>query len=258
MLVDRPVGDRIFEKIFRCAYEGEALKCYKIQRLEIGAVIWSDKQLAAELRVVYPSFSGNVTASSPNSASGVICLFVNDRMQVVWPGDSTLKRVAEEVGGSKPHVMFGPHHGAPADFRSSDALNSLGKIDSDFAFISAATKNKYMHPRPGYLKRLELSGCQVRCSQLTMACDRSAVLNGKPVMMNHLVLGLRPPRNRGIACRGIWQLTWDGNAFVSDGFDDEHLKRVSGLHRPQCLKGRSAFEKQNVMSANSAKFVKRR
>ena len=176
MLVDRPVGDRVFEKTFRCAYEGEAFGCYKIQRLEVGAIIWHDDELGAELKVVYPSFSGNVNASSPNSASGIICLFIKGKIQVVWPGDSTLGRVALEVGNHQPHVMVGPHHGAPGDFKKSTALDSLKSIDASFAYISAATKNKYMHPRPGYLKRLEITGCKVRCSQLTMACDRSAAL----------------------------------------------------------------------------------
>ena len=45
MLVDRPATDRIFDKTFRCALEGERQGHYQIKRLEAGAVIWNDPTL---------------------------------------------------------------------------------------------------------------------------------------------------------------------------------------------------------------------
>ena len=59
-----------------------------------------------------------------------------------------------------------------------------------------------------------------------------------PVLASHLALGLRPPRS-GIACRGAWRLTWNGTDFESDGLDAEHLRRITLLRRPQCLRGRA-------------------
>src|SRR6185369_4887819 len=105
------------------------------------------------------------------------------------------------------------------------------------AFISVASKNIYSHPRPKYLQRLERAGCHLVCSQITNACDRPAYVQQRPIMATHLALGLRPPRS-GAACRGAWQIRWNGSEFESDEFDDEHLTRISRLRRPQCLKGR--------------------
>lgn len=242
MLVDRPKDNKIFDKIFRCALEGEARGFYKITRLEVGATVWSDASLEAELVTLFPTMSGNLLASSPNTTSGILCLRLKNEPQLLWPGDSTLARVAQQCAGTRPHVMFGPHHGAPQDYKKAAAVVSINAINPGNAFISVATKNKYMHPRPKYVQRLERAGCHVLCSQLTTACDRPAVLNQRPVMKNHLALGLRPPRTLGVTCRGVWQITWDGAGFISDGFDDEHLCRISKLRRPQCLKGRKYFQ----------------
>lgn len=242
MLVDRPTANTVFAKTFRCALEGERRGFYTITRLEIGATIWSDANLKADLVPVFPTMSGNVLASNPNKTSGILCLRLNGQTEVLWPGDSTLARVASECGDTRPFVMFGPHHGAPADYKQASAVGAIAAIQAQHAFISVATKNKYSHPRPKYLQRLERAGCQVVCSELTVACDRNAVLNQHPIMVNHLVLGLRPPRKLGVTCRGAWQLTWNGREFVSDGLDDEHIRRISKLRRPQCLRGRAYFQ----------------
>jgi beta-lactamase superfamily II metal-dependent hydrolase len=241
MLVDRPTNNAIFDKTFRCALEGERKGLYKITRLEIGSTVWKDSNSNAELVPVFPTMSGNILATAPNITSGILCLRLNGKTEILWPGDSTLARVANECKGSLPHVMFGPHHGAPADYKKALAVDSLKAISPCNAFISVATKNRYSHPRPKYLQRLERGGCHVLCSELTVACDRAAVRNQRSVMVNHLVLGLRPPRKPGVTCRGIWQITWNGKEFVSDGFDSEHLRRIENLQRPQCLKGRAFF-----------------
>lgn len=249
MLVDRPANNTAFNKTFRYALEGEQNGFYKITRLEIGAIIWRDAALKAELVTIFPSMSGNVLASSPNSASGILALRINDETQILWPGDSSLARVASECAGTKPFTMVGPHHGAPEGYKKAAAVSAIQAIAPSNAFISVATKNKYAHPRPKYLQRLERAGCHVLCSELTGFCDRVSVLNNRPVMANHLVLGLRPPRIMGVTCRGIWQLTWDGQKFMSDGFDEEHLRRISKLRRPQCLRGRAYFVAQRLQSS---------
>ena len=249
MLVDRPANNPVFNKTFRCALEGEKKGFYKITRLEIGAVVWQDPALNVELVTISPSMSGNVLASSPNSASGILALRINGQTQILWPGDSTLARVAGDCAGAKPYVMVGPHHGAPEGYKKAAAVPAIQTINPSNAFISVATRNKYSHPRPKYLQRLERAGCHVLCSELTGVCDRAAFRNNRPVMVNHLVLGLRPPRKLGVTCRGIWQLTWDGQKFLSDGFDEEHLSRIEKLRRPQCLRGRAYFIAQTIQAS---------
>ena len=242
MLVDRPANDTVFEKTFRCALEGERKGCYQVTRLETGATVWRDTTVQGELIPVFPNMSANVLASSPNSASGILTLRLNGQNKILWPGDSSLARVAAECAGSNPFVMVGPHHGAPEGYKQSAAVTNIRSVSPQNAFISVATKNKYSHPRPKYIQRLERAGCHVVCSELTGFCDRNAVKNHKSVMSSHLVLGLRPPRlKNSIACRGPLQLTWNGQQFISDGLDEEHLRRVSDLRRPQCLRGREYF-----------------
>ncbi len=243
MLVDRPVANRVFDKTFRCALEGEQRGHYRIRRLEVGASVWRDAALNGELIPVFPTMSDNILASSPNATSGILCLQMNNQTQVVWPGDSDLDRLAAHCTGARPTVLFGPHHGAPADYKKHTAVNAIAAVSPQKAFISVGTKNSYSHPRPKYLQRLERAGCRLVCSQITNACDRPTFLQRKPIMATHLALGLRPPRN-GVQCRGAWQLWWNGLTFESDGFDQEHLARISGLRRPQCLKGRAYFTDQ--------------
>lgn len=246
MLVDRPVNNRIFDKTFRCALEGERQGCYRIQRLEVGVTVWRDNTLPGELLPVFPTMSGNVLANTPNRTSGILSLRLNDQTQIVWPGDSTLARLEEVCSGTSPHVLFGPHHGAPEDYRGQAAVAALNAVSPARGFISVGTKNGYSHPRPKYLQRLERVGCQLVCSQITSFCDRDTTIhNPRPIMGTHLTLGLRPPR-RGIACRGAWRISWNGSAFESDGLDDEHLLRITGLRRPQCLRGREFFQRQQT------------
>lgn len=249
MLVDRPANNPVFNKTFRCALEGEQKGFYKITRLEIGATVWQDPALNVELVTISPSMSENVLGTSPNSSSGILALRINGQTQILWPGDSSLARVAGECAGTRPYVMVGPHHGAPEGYKKAAAVPAIQAISPGNAFISVATKNKYAHPRPKYLQRLERAGCHVLCSELTGFCDRAAFLNNRPIMANHLVLGLRPPRKLGVTCRGIWQLTWNGQKFLSDGFDDEHHARISKLRRPQCLRGRAYFLLQSIQAS---------
>ena len=246
MLVDRPTRDDVFQKTFRCALEGEQQKHYEIKRLEVGTVIWQDPQLQGELAVLFPTMSGNVLASTPNKTSGIIRLRLGGKTQVIWPGDVTLECLASVCKGENPVVLLGPHHGAPSDYRGATAVGNIAAVQPQNGFISVGTKNKYSHPRPKYLQRLERAGCQIVCSQLTVTCDRNQVRSGVSVMATHLVLGLRPPRRAGIACRGAWQLTWNGTKFESDGLDAEHLARIAKFRRPQCLTGRAYFRDSQV------------
>jgi competence protein ComEC len=236
MLVDRPTQDHVFKNTFRSAYACESL--FPIRRLEVGAKIWNDRSLEAELLVVFPTMSANVLAANPNSTSGILSLGLRNKTEIIWPGDSSLGRVASRCSGTRPYLLFGPHHGAPEDYRLASAITSISSVSPSGVFISVGTGNRYSHPRPKYIQRLERLGCQVVCSQLTAYCERKAnVQAGIAVLPSHFLLGLRPPR-KGTSCRGAMRLTWNGYSFERDGLDDEHFKRISRLRRPQCLKGR--------------------
>lgn len=237
MLTDRPVDDERFQRLFRVAFQGENDGFYVIRRLEHGAEIWRDPSLDAILTTVYPRYSANVLAANPNETSGIICLEIGGRVRMIWPGDSTTQRVASECAGTAPFMLHGPHHGAPADFRTPESLASIQMIAPMRAFISVGTTNGYSHPRAKYIRRLGRTGCQVTCSQLTSRCDRQTTHRGDHVLQGDALLGLRPPR-RGTSCRGALRLTLHGGILMPDQWDGEHLRRVSALRRPQCLYGR--------------------
>lgn len=239
MLVDRPVDDPRFDRTFRCAHEGEQQNYYKITRLERGAVVWQDPQLNADLVPVFPTMSANIAGivASPNETSAILSLRISGNTEIIWPGDSTLARLAQECPKTRPLMLVGPHHGAPKDANRKVAAACIAAVNPQHAYLSVASRNKYSHPRPRYILRLELGGCAVTCSQMTHHCDRATVAAGIPVIATHLALGLRPPR-RGVSCRGVVRLTWNGRSFDSDGYENEHAARIGKLRRALCLRGR--------------------
>lgn len=239
MLQDRPIGDKRFDSTFRCALEGQKRGYYTIRRLEAGDIIWSDSNIGAELAVVFPRMSDNVSgmASGPNRTSAILVLRINGKVEVVWPGDASLESVAEFCLNTQPLALVGPHHGAPDGYRLRTAKAHIESVQPRSAFISVGSRNRYHHPRRKYLLRLELAGCAVTCSQMTDLCDRQTVSAGRPVLPSHLLLGLRPPRS-GVSCRGARQLRWNGSRFESDGLDEIHLARLEKLRRAMCLRGR--------------------
>jgi beta-lactamase superfamily II metal-dependent hydrolase len=234
MLLDRPKTDAVFDKIFRCAFEAERKGWFQIERVERPKIIWNDSRSDAELTITFPGFSGNVSAKSPNDTSGIISLFVHKSPKVIWPGDCELQTVAAQCSNFKPFIMVGPHHGAPGDYKKISALEDISKIGNQRSYISVGTKNRYDHPKALYLRKLSLAGCKTVCSQLTFQCDRRAVFAGRPILNTPGLLGLRPPRT-GVSCRGALRIYIRNGIIVGDGWDDEHLSRISRLRRPQCL-----------------------
>lgn len=235
LLVDRPIKSPPFQKLFSLAMKGEAEGRYQLQRLEADKVIFTDSA-GIRLRVVHPSFSENVMASSPNDASALLVLEKDQEWLAVWPGDLSLKIVAEQVGNNKPCVMVGPHHGAPKGHkRGEPGAAYTASISPRNTFISVGTNNRYDHPRPRYLTMLGRLSTRIRCSQLTRVCDTRQIHTGIPVFNGAAMLGLRPSRT-GTACRGAWRLSIKNGEVSGDHFESEHLSRVAKLRRPQCLK----------------------
>lgn len=226
------------QKLFR-RLEQSQRKGVTVSRLETGAIIWEDSSLSASLRVVHPSMLENYRASTPNRTSAIIVLEIGGSIEVIWPGDASLTKLQDHCSGSMPFFLVGPHHGGPEEYRTQAGLSAIKAVRPRKTFMSVSTKNQYHHPRPKYVRRLEMEGSRVSCSQMTVHCCRKQILQiEKPLMQSHAALGLRPPRNRGITCRGPVRIAWDGARFVEDSLAEEHQTRIQGLRRAQCLKGR--------------------
>lgn len=237
-LVDRDITAPAFQKILEAAKVGERNGFFQLERLERGKVIWQDDALKMRLIVVQPTMLQNVEAADPNDTSGIICLEVDGKVEIIWPGDTPMKKLNEACYDSEPFALTGTHHGAPTDYRTPDSRDAIQAIRSKNNYISVGTHNSYSHPRPRFIRQLEGQGCRVRCSQLTYRCERIRVLNRQHVLKTHAYLGLRAPRGKYVACRGPWRLSFIKGQFVPDRWDNAHLEIISTLKRPQCLLGR--------------------
>jgi beta-lactamase superfamily II metal-dependent hydrolase len=239
MLADRDVSDFRENAVFRCAEEAERNRFFPIRHLTAGQVIWHDDPARIYLRAVYPSFTANVLARTPNLTSGLIVLEAQNRPLIAWPGDLDIQVVARQFRRLSPRVLNGPHHGAPSDIKHEKvaAMRATRRVAPRRAFISVGTTNKYSHPRPRYLRTLARRGCHIVCSQLTQRCEMERIAQGRHVFQGAAALGLRPARS-GISCRGAWRVTLDNGALIFDRFDAIHLTRIATLKRPQCLLGR--------------------
>lgn len=235
MLEDRSRNAEAFQKLFRCALEGENAGFYRMQRLEAGKVIWADSS-GLKLHAVHPGFSENVAAASANDSSAMLVLEHKGRWLAVWPGDLSLRTLARKAAGQNPEILMGPHHGAPMDYkRKPDAADHVAAVSPANAFISVGTRNGYSHPRGRYLLMLGKTRCRVRCSEVTRLCDPESARTGRPVFNGAAMLGLRAPRG-GTACRGAWRVYVQNGQLSSDQFEQSHLERIAQLRRPQCLK----------------------
>jgi len=207
MLRDRPSASEPFAKIFR-RVEEEERKGLVVRRLEDPAVLWECQTRGLKLHVGYPTFTANESARNPNDTSGLILLEHNGDLLCAWPGDLPVHVVADRVSPRRPHVLHGPHHGGPTDFKGTNRHRfraGAETISPQLAFISVGSKNTYSHPRPGYLRLLAHHGCRVICSQITNACDRGHFRDDLPVFDGSGALGLRASRT-GTPCRGAWRI----------------------------------------------------
>jgi beta-lactamase superfamily II metal-dependent hydrolase len=238
LLEDRPKGDKRFQTLFRCVLEGEKSGHYQLQRAEDGARIWTGPTGMTRLRIVHPSLSGAILANSPNATSAIVTLEHENNLLAIWPGDSTLERVADKVGERSLWILNGPHHGSPGDAKVHPKWEEfVDTIAPARAFISVGTHNQYSHPREAYLRSLTDSGCRTVCSELTRHCDPEMVSSGKPVFQGSGVLGL-PASRSGVSCRGTWRAYFRDGRLVPDQYDDHHRERVVFLRRPLCCADR--------------------
>ena len=254
MLVDRPKNDAKFQKLFRIVADGENQGAYKILRLEAGHQIWHHAVSKTEIRVLHPTMSQNLLATDSNSTCGLIVLESNGRTLVVWPGDLELRMTAKHLGGVRPSVLFGPHHGGPTDYPSravrrrnraehnhrhtQQVISAAQALAPKVNFISVATRNNYSHPRPGFLRLMGRQNACVVCTQLTTSCDRRRVLAERPVFEGAGALGLRAPKT-GVSCRGAMRVFVCEGEVHLDQFMSAHFEAVQQLAHPRCRQKQS-------------------
>jgi hypothetical protein len=182
------------------------------------------------------------SSPNPNSVSAILTLTLEGTLQIVWAGDAPMAVVTEVCNGMTPKVLVGPHHGAPLDRptpRTSLAHNTAYRnafqvIQPERVFVSVGTDNKDSHPvKRDFIDLHRALGRQVVCSQ-THHCGRKQIRADRPLLGNHLALGLEPPE-AGVSCRGPMRLTWMNSAWTDDVFHQLHATAIQGLRPAYCL-----------------------
>lgn len=233
MLQDRDKHSPSFRRIWLPVREEERKGRFTVLGLARDTVIWQGQE--SSLKVVYPSFSENIEARRPNESSAIVCLYYRELARIIWSGDAPMQALSSTCADAAPLLLHGPHHGGPVDRNKAEFRSWVARIEAERVFVSVGTKNQHNLPSGDYLQLQRDRGSQVICTQLTPLCDRSRVNSRQPVMQTAALLGLRPPR-RGIPCRGCLRLTIEGDSILADPWDEEHLRRIKLLRRPQCVR----------------------
>ena len=237
LLKDSNRRTKIFQELYEPLKRGSDLGHFNVGLLLAPLEIWSDifdgKKVSVE--VLFPEVLDSVFSKTANATSAIVAFKIDDEIQVVWPGDNSLKNTAEKTGGGNPFAMVGPHHGGPEDYKGVAGVDVINRINPRNVFISVGTRNGHSHPHGKYISKLNKLPCLVRCSQLTKLCSNRALARKHHILDTHMLLGLRPPRT-GVACRGCWRLYLREGCLITDGLDEEHQRRIERLQRPRCLK----------------------
>jgi beta-lactamase superfamily II metal-dependent hydrolase len=113
----------------------------------------------AELKVQVLWPPKNFKGSDNNSS--VILRITHGKNSFLFPGDA--EREAEEEivqtygPGLRSNVLKAPHHGS----KTSSTEEFLSAVSPNLAVISCGRKNRYGHPYPAVLERLEKLGVSV-------------------------------------------------------------------------------------------------
>lgn len=113
-------GKKLFRRLQQAEDQG-----LEVNRLATGQIIWEDSNVQAKLKVVHPSMLENFLAGSPNRTSGILCLEIAGKVEVIWPGDAPLSTLQKHCSDTRPKYLVGPHHGAPEDHRSKAGHNAI-------------------------------------------------------------------------------------------------------------------------------------
>jgi competence protein ComEC len=232
-LHDRDRKAKVFAALFStlvAAYQRREIS--NLTRLEAPQTIWEDPARRIKLDVLYPRVHESIPAASPNLASGVLQLSVNQQVKIVWAADALIETVAKRCVNAKPDFLVGPHHGAPADRASAYAQQWLDSIGATTNVLSVGSNNPHDHPQKSYIRKSLAAGSSVVCTQLTPLCHP---LHSKDVVKSHARLAIPQP-NTGVGCRGPIRVVLHGDTFVGDELDGQHQNEIKNLSRPQCLR----------------------
>lgn len=149
------------------------------------------------------------SSSKPNEVSGILCLDVNGRTEVIWAGDAPMQTLSKVATDKSPLIVVGPHHGGPIKRDQKSYAPSFDQPNPENVFISAGTTNKHDHPIKKFIDLHRERSRRVCCSQL-VHCDRQRIQAKDHVLNSHISLGMLPPKSSSaVTCRGPIQLTWN-------------------------------------------------
>lgn len=109
-------------------------------------------------------FLGPVPGQSGNDAS-IVMLLRHGRVEILLTGDierGTEERIVREGAAVDIDVLKVAHHGS----RTSTTENFLDAFDPEWALISAGRGNRFGHPAPDVLARLEARGIRIARTDL--------------------------------------------------------------------------------------------
>lgn len=214
-------------------------------RREPQPLYWFDGGSGAQviLYAVYPNAAATIhnrhgrATAKPNDVSGIICLDVNGKTEVIWAGDAAMQTVSRVCGKRSPLIVVGPHHGGPIKRDQNSFAPSFAQPCPENVFVSVGTKNIHNHPVKKFVQLHRDRERRVCCSEL-VHCDRRRLEHKDHVLDNHLELGMLPPKEESaVTCRGPMQIRWDARtgAFVFDRFHDVHQMRLTEVAGPYCV-----------------------
>lgn len=146
-----------------------------------------------------------LTSPDHNSMSAIVCLWVDDKLKVTWPGDAHYSTVAQYSDSHVPYLV-GPHHGAPKDTTLSSFESVVKDHRPGLVWISVGTENDHDHPLERYVKMHAGHGSRICCSQLNH-CGKDRIAPRRHVVKPHETLYHQPPK--GTTCRGAMRLQWN-------------------------------------------------
>lgn len=127
---------------------------HAIEYLEAGQILSVGKM---ELQILSPA--GQMPVADTNEGSAVACLQWGDFSALLTAdmGSGEEKQVLQAMGGQRALLLKVAHHGS----RSSTGEAFLRAVRPVFSIISCGENNRYGHPHPEVLQRLEAIGSRI-------------------------------------------------------------------------------------------------
>ncbi|MGI6353822.1 MAG: MBL fold metallo-hydrolase [Lentisphaeria bacterium] len=185
------------------------------------------------VEICYPNFIANVQSSSPNATSAILRLKYKNEVIVVWGSDNSLTTIAATNSCAIP-MLFGPHHGAPAEMDEAQLMDGLlQRISPSQCFLSFSTVNNYKHPNKNYIIALRKTGCTITCSQLAKKCAPGRTT---PVFNGDALYGRKSPvKKNQVSCHGHTQFHVQGRN-IYDEYATQYCEEVKKLSKALCNK----------------------